>query len=176
MDKEIISSSITHDGGQASDDDKTKLRNATQAIIDALTAPEYVAALQAVKDAPMEKRLLEATQRLTPDALRKAGVKLPDGMRISSRYFESDLPKPLDFGDFAGGKPNPLAKLSTANPGLLDDLRANNPLALTAFSDESASGGNMSDLPMAKIGGCTCGGGPLPLIPGTACGGGGYYL
>lgn len=173
--QEIISTFVKHDK-EVSDEDKVRLRNETQAIIDALTDPAYVAALRAVKEAPTEKRLLEATKRLTPDALRQAGVKLPEGMRISSRYFEKDLPRPLELGDLPDGKPNPLAKLITSNPGLLDDLRANNPTALTAFSDNNGTTGSMADLPTARIGGCHCGGGSVPVIGGTACGGGGYYI
>jgi hypothetical protein len=175
MDKEVISTVVERAHEAVSDEAKARFRAETQAIIDALTAPAYVAALRHVKDAPIEKRLLEATKRLTPEALRSQGVKLPDGMRISSRYFESDLPKPLEFGDLPDGTPNPLAKLSVSNPGLLDDLRANNPTALAALgSDKNAN--ESSNLLISRIGGCTCGGREVPVFGGTACGGAGYYL
>ncbi|SFV37033.1 hypothetical protein [Hyphomicrobium facile] len=177
MDKKVISTVIEQDDEATSEEVKARLRDETQSIIDALTAPAYVAALRAVKAAPVEKRLLEATKRLTPEALRREGVNLPEGMRISSRYFESDLPKPLELGDLPDGRPNPLIKLSVSNPGLLDDLRANNPAALAALlSDSHTNLGNVTELPMVRFGGCHCGGGTLPGIGGTACGGAGYYL
>jgi len=175
MEKEVISTSAEHNGLKPTADERARLRDETQAIIDALTSPAYVAALKAVKEAPTKQRLQEAAKRLTPEALRAEGVPLPKGMRISSRYFESDMPKPLEFGDLPDGKENPLNKLATTNPGLLDDLRINNPPALSALlSDTNANLAAAASLPQAKIGGCTCGG--VNFHNGTACGGAGYYL
>ncbi len=181
MERTVIATVLRHEGGQPKDDAVTAhLRDETQKIIDAMISPAYVAALRAVKAAPLEKRLQEASKRLTPDALRKQGVKLPENMRISSRYFESGMPQPLSLGDSASeGKANVLVELLKKNPELLDELRANNLPAFDALlmSDESMAGGG-DDLTMAAFGGCTCGGTHIPIPPftSTACGGAGVHL
>jgi hypothetical protein len=55
--------------------------------------------MRAVKDTPREQRLAEGSRRLNPDALREQGVPLPRKVRISSRYFDEDYPKGVEFGD-----------------------------------------------------------------------------
>jgi hypothetical protein len=179
MEQTVISTFVKYDGENKDDAATAHLRDETQKIIEAMTAPAYVAALRAVKATPIEKRLLEASKRLTPDALRKQGVKLPDNMRISSRYFESGFPRPLDLGDMADGKPNPLSVLISKNPGLLDDLRANNLPAFNALiSNDGSTGGGVDDMTAARLGGCTCGGTSIPIPPftSTACAGAGVHL
>jgi hypothetical protein len=176
MDQTLIST-LSPEDETASDDAKALLRSETQKIIDALTAPEYVAALRAVRATPTEQRLAEAAKRLTPEALRQQGVKLPDGMRISSRYFESDLPKPIELGDPPDGQMNPLVQLGVSHPGLLDDLKKSNPAVLAALiSDNVVNKASLLAVPMAAFGTCACGGHQLPLVPAVACGGAGVHL
>lgn len=164
---------------QSNDADVERLQRETQELIEALTAPAYVAALRAVKDAPESERLLEASKRLTPDALRAQGVPLPEGMRISSRYFEKGYPEPLEFGDLPDGRPNPLTALSELDPGLLDKMRSGKPQLLNQLvSDESGEVPN--NFTMARFGGCTCGGrvlsGPMGIGSTSVCGGAGFQL
>ena len=162
------------------DPDVARLRKETQEIIDALTSPAYVAALRAVKAAPESKRLLEASKRLTPDALRKQGVAVPEGMRISSRYFEKGFPQPIEFGDRADGKPNPVAALNESNPGLLDEMRSNNPELFKVIASDETPPPSGNNFTLASIGGCACGGrvltGPFGIGSTTACGGAGFQI
>lgn len=155
------------------------LRKSTQELIEALTSPAYVEAMLAVRSAPDEERLVEASRRLRPDALRQLGVPLPAGMRISSRYFESGFPHSIDaeLGDPPDGGINLVNALNDAKPGLLDNLRVNNPecyQAIIALRQGSAVG------QVTRFGGCTCGGrdisGPFGIGHGTACGGAGLIL
>ncbi|WP_327090275.1 hypothetical protein OIE66_06535 [Nonomuraea sp. NBC_01738] len=143
--------------------DAARLRDATQQTIDMLSHPAFVEAMQAVRKAPADKRLLEGSKRLNPKTLRERGVPLPDYMRISSRYFEEGLPHPINFGDGEGGRPNIVNGLNEAAPGLLDRLReTNQPLfkELVSCEDDEAE--------LLRWGGCACGGGL------TFCAGGGF--
>jgi hypothetical protein len=158
--------------------DPTFLRKTTDDLIKALTSPAYVAAVQAVRDAPEESRLVEASHRLTPDGLRNLGVPIPSDMRITSRYFETGFPNAIDveLGDPPAGGVNLVNALNEAKPGLLDNLRINNPeifQALIAQSNEALGKGVH-----ARIGYCNCGGHTFsgPLVNGTVCGGAGAHL
>jgi hypothetical protein len=150
------------------------LRKTTQDLIEALTSPAYVEALVAVREAPKEKRLVEASRRLTPDGLRKLGVPIPPGMRISSRYFETGFPDSIDvqLGDPQKGGVNLINALNEVKPGLLDSLHINNP----EIYEELVTRTDI-DLPTARFKLCTCGGrtvsGPLGIGHGTVCGGAG---
>jgi hypothetical protein len=161
--------------------DPAFLRKTTQDLIEALTSPAYVAAVQAVRDAPDESRLVEASHRLTPDGLRKQGVPIPSDMRITSRYFETGFPNAIDveLGDPPPGGVNLVNALNEAKPGLLDSLRINNPEiynALIAQNNEALLGKDIH----AQLGYCNCGGhtftGPLGIGSGTVCGGAGAKI
>lgn len=152
------------------------LRNTTQDLIEALTSQPYVEAMLAVRAAPDEERLLEASKRLTPDALRALGVPLPSEMRISSRYFETGFPDSIDveLGDPPAGGVNLIEALNEVRPGFLDDLRLNHPdIYQTVIAPREAS----AISPTARFGYCNCGGrdfsGP---ISGTVCGGAGAHI
>lgn len=75
------------------------LKAHTDKIIAAITSPAYVEAMKKLRGTPSEMRRALAEKILTPDALRAAGVPLPAGMRISSRYFQSDFPESIELGD-----------------------------------------------------------------------------
>jgi hypothetical protein len=85
------------------DEEVAKLRRMTDEMIAALTSPPYVEAMRAVRAAPEDERLDEAAKRLSPEALRDLGVPIPDGMRISSRYFEKGFSEPVELGDIEKG-------------------------------------------------------------------------
>jgi hypothetical protein len=72
--------------------DAVKLKQITNEMIDAISHPAYVAAMNTMKITPMDERLSVASKILTPAALKAKGVPLPEGMRISSRYFEPGNP------------------------------------------------------------------------------------
>ncbi|HEX2653625.1 MAG TPA: hypothetical protein VHN11_08240 [Xanthobacteraceae bacterium] len=160
--------------------DRAVLRKTTDDLIEALTAPAYVEAMLAVRSAPEEHRLEEASRRLSPDALRKLGVPLPPDMRISSRYFETGFPDSIDveLGDPPQGGLNLINELNKVQPGLLDSLHTQYPDIYQALVAQSANAGLSS--PITRIGTCQCGGaivtGPFGIGHGTACGGAGLYL
>lgn len=107
--------------------DPQALRDLASKMVESITSPAYVEAMRALKSAPAGKRLDEAMRRLTPEALRAQGVPLPEGMRISSRYFESGL-APIELGE--AGDPNLLTKLHAVEPEVinaLDRLRSRDP-------------------------------------------------
>ncbi|MFE4023241.1 hypothetical protein ACFXPZ_38590 [Streptomyces sp. NPDC059101] len=146
--------------------DDARLREVTDEVIAAITSPEFVAAMRAVSETPADQRLLEGSRRLTPDALRSQGVSLPEGFRISSRYFDATLPKPVEFGDEPGRAFNPVNALNEREPGMLDRLRTTDPglfRQLTELGEEHPSSQALA------LGACACGG-----IKGT-CGGAGVW-
>jgi hypothetical protein len=68
--------------------DPDHLQKVTAEMIETITSPAFVEAMRKMKAAPADQKLSEGARLLNPDTLRKAGVPLPDGMRITSRYFE----------------------------------------------------------------------------------------
>ena len=66
-----------------------QLRDQTAALAEIAASPELHAALAKIAAAPPSKRLGVAEQVATVDALRKAGVKVPSDLRITTRYFEN---------------------------------------------------------------------------------------
>jgi hypothetical protein len=153
--------------------DVDKLRLVTNEVIAAITSPAFVEAVRAVREVPADQRLVEGSRRLSPDALRAAGVPLPQNFRVSSRYFEDGLPGPINFGDDPTGRPNVVNEMNRAEPGALDRLRANEPelfaqLVAPAIADGDSAGRRPPGMGPIVAGGCACGG-----IP-AACGGTGW--
>lgn len=142
--------------------DPVRLRKITDEMVEALTSQPFVEAMRAVRSAPPDQRLVEASRRLTPAALRAQGVKLPTDMRISSRYFEAGLPAGIDVGDYPGGRMNLVNALNEAQPGLLDRLKTTNPDLFTELVTVGRGPG-----PIENTCGCACGGGA------SFCGGAG---
>lgn len=79
--------------------DPERLRGEINQMIDALTSPPFVEAMRAIRAVPVSQRLAEGAKRLDPTVLREQGVPLPSNMRISSRYFDDELPEPVEVGD-----------------------------------------------------------------------------
>lgn len=146
--------------------DPQRLREITEQMLRAMTSPEFVEQLQAVRNARGDRQLAEASQRLTPEALREAGVDLPDGMRISSRYFEEDYDFPIELGDIGDG-PNIVNALNEAQPGLLDDLKDEHPEAFRKIVTVDSDGVMPTGEP-GVLAGC-CGGGGATVC--GCCGG-----
>jgi hypothetical protein len=157
-----------------------RLREQTDRMIDALTDPTYIEAVRVVRSAPDGERLTEATRQLSPDGLRRAGVPIPDGMRISSRYFEPGLPGEVELGD-ASPTGETVNVLNQVAPGLLDRLRVEQPelFARLAVEDEpmkkKPDNGDGTTLGLYH---CACGGGTIPIPPffPHSCGGAGANI
>jgi hypothetical protein len=143
------------------------LREVTTKMIQAISSPPYVEAMRAIKSAPKGRRLDEALRRLTPEALRAEGVPLPEGMRISSRYFESGY-VPIELGDVPEGQSNVFVEFNKNSPGALARLYETNPdLYKNAVNRLAGMLLPVPDLPPAAFCGCACGG------AATVCGGAG---
>ncbi len=153
--------------------DAERLRSITTEMIEALTSPEYLEQVQAVREAPEEERLVEASNRLSVDALRAAGVRLPRDMRISSRYFEESFPSAVEFGDTPGAEPNVVNELNRIRPGWLDEVRHKDPEIferLVAIDRPPALGGLGSPTDNLPQGWGACAGGGAATVCGCAGG------
>lgn len=106
-----------------------KVRKEMDAMIEMISHPEFVASMKAMKETPLKKRKEFGEQNLTVDALKAKGVKLPDGMRVTTRYFEPNKPDIIEI--------TPEGKI----------IRTKNP------KFPLGEGGNVA------WGGCACGGG-----------------
>ncbi|HEX6376775.1 MAG TPA: hypothetical protein VFZ91_13770 [Allosphingosinicella sp.] len=74
------------------------LRAQSDAIVRAVTDPRFKERVDAVLGAAPGKQFSLAKKTLTPAALKKAGIGLPEGVRISSRYFEEVGGKAKELG------------------------------------------------------------------------------
>ncbi len=152
--------------------DVERLKKITGELIDAITSPEFIEQVRMVRTAPENERLAEASRRLSVDALRAAGVKLPTDMRVSNRYFEESFGTPIEFGDYPNSRPNIINELNKAQPGFLDQLRQTNPdvfnnlVTLGRSTNEIELGTSLPDV--LSWGGCAGAGGL------TFCGCGGF--
>ena len=68
--------------------DKTNHWNGANEILDTISNPKLLKKLIAVKTLPQEKRINAAKQYLTQSVFENAKIKMPEGVRISSQYYE----------------------------------------------------------------------------------------
>ncbi len=68
--------------------DRKKVKKEMDALIEMITHPAFVAAMKEMKETPVAARRKLAKDVLAVDALRNAGVTMPRGMRVTTRYFE----------------------------------------------------------------------------------------
>ena len=99
-----------------------QLRKLSQQLVELVTSPEFMQHVQAVFAAEESVRLTEAANRLTPTALRKAGLPVPEWTRVSSRYFEEGRADEIKFTDTESCK-DILQVLHDRQPGILDKIR-----------------------------------------------------
>lgn len=115
---------------------RSSLTIETEKVLNTITAPQFLEEMWAFKGANGVDRLSLASSRLTPDALRKRGVKMAPDIRISSRTFETappvDLAQPayvdVDQGNaivdlIKGSRPDLVEQLKVKYPVILDDLK-----------------------------------------------------
>jgi hypothetical protein len=112
--------------------DRERLREISAQILKTVTSPDFLNQFEAVRNAPREQRIDEAVKRLTPDAMRSAGISLPQNIRISSRYFEAGDDYSIQLGDVrdTAGRTSVVPALSKLQPGLLDKLHTQDPALL----------------------------------------------
>jgi hypothetical protein len=68
--------------------DRNKVKKEMDALIEMITHPAFVAAMKTMKETPVAERRALAKDVLAMDTLKNAGVKMPRGMRVTTRYFE----------------------------------------------------------------------------------------
>ncbi len=116
--------------------DATAVKKEMDVMVNMITHPAFVDAMKTLKSTPPAQRREVGKKILTVENLKKKGVDIPKGMRLTTRYFEPGRPGILEMlpdGAIRNTKlPNfPIGKL---DPGTLDP-------------------GTLG------IGGCACGGG-----------------
>jgi hypothetical protein len=139
--------------------DTRRMREISDMVLQVVTSPQFLEQVAAVKAAPPERRLEEASKRLTPKALREIGIELPPNLRLSSRYFDDQAPTEVELADTAAGV-NIVTALNEARPGLLDELKVSRPDIFRRIV--------APDLVERASGGCACAGWA------TVCVGGGW--
>jgi hypothetical protein len=143
-------------GDGSMDFDPAQLREFGRQIVELVSSPEFMEHVQHVFETDESSRLSEAASRLTPAALREAGLPVPEFTRITSRYFEEDPADEVVFTDTEAGT-DILQVLHDARPGILDDIRD--------VDDELWKRLKQAELPRGRFdpaaGLCVCaGGGP----------------
>lgn len=68
--------------------DRQKVKKEMDALIEMISHPAFVAAMKEMKETPVAERRTLAKDVLAMDTLKNAGVKMPRGMRVTTRYFE----------------------------------------------------------------------------------------
>ena len=143
-----------------------QLKKMTNEIVDALTSDEFMGRMRALRKVSAEERIEMAEKLLNVEALGAAGVDLPEGMRVSSRYFEEDV------GTFEFGNVDIVGEIKRLDSSFLESLKVNKPelykkLVTTSFST-TASIACAEKFEGTTIMG-TCGGGGAFSV--CACGG-----
>jgi hypothetical protein len=68
--------------------DRRRVKKEMDALIEMITHPAFVGAMKQMKETPVAERRALAKDVLAVDTLKSAGVKMPRGMRVTTRYFE----------------------------------------------------------------------------------------
>jgi hypothetical protein len=84
--------------------DPERLRALTEKILKTVLQPALLEQLKKAQSAPGSEFFTEASKRLTPAALRAAGIDVPPGVRISSRYFDDGTVTSSAVIDTKGGE------------------------------------------------------------------------
>jgi hypothetical protein len=124
-------------------------------IVKVITSEEYINQLKKVREAPPEERMQAGAKYLTPEALREAGVDVPEDLRMSSRLFDDQIGKETEFGNPDAERPNVITNIAGLDPDYLRRLREDNPDLLDDIIDDQVVGFEETD-PLAA---CACAGG-----------------
>jgi len=74
-----------------------KVKKEMDAMIEMITHPAFVDAMKTMKQTPNSKRLALGKEVLSVQSLKSKGVKMPEGMRVTTRYFEPGTPEVLEL-------------------------------------------------------------------------------
>jgi len=114
-----------------------QLQRYAQSLSIATSHPEFLKALEEVATTPDAERSGRAAELLSPEALAERGVPLPEGTRITSRYFEDPQARTMQnvrLGTL-DERPNILDELSQKNPQLVGDLARIRPDVLQSLAE-----------------------------------------
>jgi len=111
--------------------DRKRVKKEMDALIEMITHPAFVAAMRDLKATPVAERRKLAKDVLAIETLKSAGVTVPRGMRVTTRYFEHGKTEAIQI--------SPDGRLSTIR--LPKELVGGRPGGLVSW------------------GGCACGGG-----------------
>lgn len=73
-----------------------RVRKEMDEMIEMITHPAFVAAMKRMKDTPVGERQALGKKTLTVAALTASGVRMPAGMRVTTRYFERGKPEVIE--------------------------------------------------------------------------------
>lgn len=148
-----------------------EFKKATDDLVATLTSDEMLKRMRGFKDLPADDRLAAASKLLSVEGLEKMGVSLPEGMRLTSRYFENDLGA-FEFQDTGDGKLGARQRLELLDPEFVQGLKKNHPDILDridVLDPEMFEGvGIPGGTNLAACGGA---GGSIGGTGGCACGG-----
>jgi hypothetical protein len=117
-----------------------ELAQQVQKLNEAVTHPAFLEMLEEISKLPEDERFKAASERGTPEALARRGVPLPDGMRVTTRYFEDPQSRFLGsvalategvsaapgrasiVEELASKDPDILGEITRSRPDLIDDL------------------------------------------------------
>ena len=148
-----------------------KFKAATDDLVATLTSNEMLDRMRKFKNLPADERLAEAAKLLSVEGLEEMGVSLPEGMRLTSRYFESDLGA-FEFQDVGDGKLGARQRLEKLDPDFMKELKFKHPeiidridvLNPEIFEGVGVPGGT-------NLAACGGAGGSIGGTGGCACGG-----
>jgi len=112
--------------------DGAVLRSRANDILNNINNPDLLEKLIEVKTLPKDERINAAVRNLTFSSLEKAGIKMHEGTRISSRYFEEEVELNFQLNDKRVRsslvpaarelEPAYISKLKETNPRLLEQI------------------------------------------------------
>ena len=155
------------------------LDKSTQELIGTLTSGEMINRMRAFKDLAPEDRLAKSADILSVDALVQKGIEVPEGMRLSSRFFEEGVGT-FEFGNVSTPL-DPLdgfEALKKIDATFAENLKEKYPeihkkLKFTPFDPSTTTPDNpYSSIPgETALSGCGGAGGSIAGTGGCACGG-----
>ena len=111
--------------------DKAVLWVGANEILNTISDPNLLKKLIEVKILPQEKRINAAKQHLTPSVFENAKIRMPEGVRISSQYYEEQAELDFLLGNNENKsiapttrktEPASIGKLKEKNPKLFEQI------------------------------------------------------
>ena len=106
--------------------DGAVLRSRADDILNTISNPNLLGKLIEVKTLPKDERIKAAAQKLTLSALKKAGIKTPEGIRISNCYFEEEVELSFQLDD-SKDRSSIVSATRELEPAFISQLRERDP-------------------------------------------------